>query len=66
MKNTLVRLMLAGFLATSLGGCFFVSKKQNHGHSSAKKGGCKPSQHMENGRCIHNGKGKGARKHDGR
>ena len=68
MTHTLTRLLLAAFLTTSLGGCLFVSKKPAHSSRSqaSKSKSCKPSQHWEDGHCVHNGKGKGARKHDGR
>ena len=64
MTRTLTSLLLALSL-TTLGGCIFVSKKP-HGHrEQAVRHDCKPSQHWEDGHCVHNGKGKGARKHDG-
>jgi hypothetical protein len=60
-------IVLALALVSPLTGCF-VHTGPGHGHSSkAKKTKtCKPSQHWDGHQCRHNGKGKGARKHDGR
>jgi len=54
-------------LTTSLGGCIFVEKKPGPVKRDKRDAhGCKPSQHWDGDTCRHNGKGKGARKHDGR
>lgn len=65
MKQTLLGLLVV-VTTTSLGGCIFVSKKPAHREhrEQASERRCKPSQHWEDGHCVHNGRGKGARKHD--
>jgi len=64
MTRTLTSLLVALSL-TATSGCVFVTKKPKHGHSEQHVDRrCKPSQHWENGHCVHNGRGKGARKHD--
>ena len=58
----MTRILAGLFLASTLGGCVIVEKKP--GHARREHRSCKPSQHWEDGRCVHNGRGKGARKHD--
>lgn len=50
--------------ATLLGGCFVTTHDHRPRGASKKGDRCRPSHHWENGHCVHNGKGKGARKHD--
>lgn len=47
--------------------CLVQSGPRHRSHSSASKNnGCHPSQYWDGNQCRHKGKGKGARKHDGR
>lgn len=68
MKRLLV-LVGVTVLPLVLSGC--IVHGHNHGrsrgHSHAHKGrGCHPSQYWDGRQCRHKGKGRGARKHDGR
>lgn len=65
--------LLSLFLAASFSmGCAIVPLPTKYGSgssalsSSGGKKQCKPSQYWDGGTCRHKGKGKGARKHDGR
>jgi len=68
MRRLLPFLLLASF-AIPTTSCVVVSKKPGH-HSQAvkhkKHKKCRPSQYWDGRTCRHKGKGKGARKHDGR
>lgn len=56
--------VLALALVLPLGGCIIHTDSSPR---SAKRGSrCHPSQYWDGHRCRHKGKGKGARKHDGR
>jgi hypothetical protein len=49
--------VLALALLSPLGGCFVHT---GPGHSGkARKSGCGPAHHWENGHCVHNGNGRG-------
>ena len=66
MKRYLAAWLPIAFVATALSGCIVHT---NPGHTVVRNGppareGCRPSQHWEDGHCVHNGKGRGARKHD--
>lgn len=66
---SLLVLCLAGSFAI---GCSTIPLFPKHGSSSSalsssgSRKQCKPSQHWDGTQCRHNGKGSGARKHDGR
>ncbi|MCA9673585.1 MAG: hypothetical protein H6708_00485 [Kofleriaceae bacterium] len=60
----LVLVLLTFTVAVPLGGCI-VHTGPRHGHGHAHRA-CKPSQHWDGHQCRHNGKGRGARKHDDR
>jgi hypothetical protein len=65
-----VRLALPLVALFTLGGCVILKTPHTSSKSSTKKSGlssrpeCKPSQYWDGERCVHKGKGKGARKHD--
>lgn len=61
MKQTFTGLLVVLAFAS---GCVFVSKEPKHSHESHSHKKCKKHQHWDDGRCVHKGKGKGARKHD--
>jgi hypothetical protein len=67
MKRT-AAILTAALFSLSLGGCLITTRDHGHSrHSSANKGkSCHPSQYWDGTKCKHKGKGKGARKHDGR
>jgi hypothetical protein len=65
MKQLIVSAALA-LVASTLGGCVLYS---HPAHERTVVRGqpvreCRPSQHWEDGHCVHNGRGRGARKHD--
>lgn len=64
----LVGLLGGCILTLSLSGCFVSSRGHNRGSGrhASKSSGCHPSQYWDGSQCRHKGKGKGARKHDGR
>jgi hypothetical protein len=66
MKKLSALLLTLGFAVSSTG-CI-VATGPSHGRRSSGVASreCKPSQHWDGERCVHNGKGRGARKHDGR
>jgi hypothetical protein len=60
-------LVIATAMLLPLSGCLVHTGPGHSRHSSASKSKkCKPSQHWDGHQCRHNGKGHGARKHDGR
>ena len=62
MKQTFTGLLL---LLAFTSGCLIVGREPKHStveSRSHKK--CKNSHHWDGEKCRHNGKGKGARKHD--
>jgi hypothetical protein len=66
MKRTIVLPLLALVTSALSGGCVLYSHPA-HGRTAAREAPareCRPSQHWENGHCVHNGRGHGARKHD--
>ena len=66
MKRYLATWFTAAVLSMALSGCI-VHTNRPHGRAVAREApreGCRPSQHWEDGHCVHNGKGRGARKHD--
>ncbi len=75
MKRTFVSLTVCTLLALtgSLSGCVVV-KEERRSTSSQRAGlssnsgrrECHPSQYWDGETCRHKGKGRGARKHDGR
>jgi hypothetical protein len=58
---------LALVATVGLSGCVLYSHPA-HGRAVAREAPpreeCRPSQHWEDGHCVHNGRGRGARKHD--
>jgi hypothetical protein len=57
------------FAGLSLSGCVVASRPAHHHHRTEKvvvreAPSCRPSHHWDGEKCRHNGKGKGARKHD--
>ena len=58
--------LLAALFILSLSGCFVVTKDRGRSRSASKSKRCHPSQYWDGDQCRHKGKGKGARKHDGR
>jgi hypothetical protein len=66
--RTLRASLLLPILGLALGGCV-VHSYPSRGRAVAREAPppqreCRPSQHWEDGHCVHNGKGRGARKHD--
>ena len=64
------RLLLPVLALFTLGGCVILRGGGGGASKSSQKSGlssrpeCKPSQYWDGERCVHKGKGKGARKHD--
>jgi hypothetical protein len=66
MMRRSITLMLVGAFTISLSGCVFVQQQPTGQKKSAVKSqSCHPSQYWDGQQCVHKGKGKGARKHDG-
>jgi hypothetical protein len=67
MKRKIAISILGVFAAMGLSGCLLYTSP-GHSQTAASRGApggqCHPSQHWENGHCVHNGQGRGARKHD--
>jgi hypothetical protein len=63
----LIGLVGASFISLTLSGCIVHGHDHGHSrHASSGRPGCHPSQYWDGHQCRHKGKGKGARKHDGR
>lgn len=64
----LLAIIFVAFFLSSTSACIVHTKDRGRSHRSVKKGKkkCHPSQRWDGRRCVHKGKGKGARKHDGR
>lgn len=64
------RLLFPVLALFTLGGCVILKTPPSKSSKSSQKSGlssrpeCKPSQYWDGERCVHKGKGKGARKHD--
>jgi hypothetical protein len=61
-------LLAALFMLSTTASCIVHTRDRGHRHSKVKKKKkkCHPSQYWDGRKCRHKGKGKGARKHDGR
>jgi hypothetical protein len=66
MKKLSALLLTLGFVASSTGCIIATGPRHKHRSSGVASRECKPSQHWDGEKCRHNGKGRGARKHDGR
>ena len=66
MKKLSALLLTLGFAVSSTGCIVATGPSHRHRSSGVASRECKPSQHWDGERCVHNGKGRGARKHDGR
>ena len=68
MRTKLIALIVALFLAPSLGGCIVHTRDghRHRGHKTVRSPSCHPSQYWDGHHCRHKGRGHGARKHDGR
>ena len=67
MKQLIASAGLA-LVASTLGGCVLYSRPAHERTvvrgEPVRQRECRPSQHWEDGHCVHNGRGHGARKHD--
>jgi hypothetical protein len=68
MRTKLIALVVAAFLAPTLGGCIVHThdRHRHRGHSTVRRPACHPSQYWDGDQCRHKGRGHGARKHDRR
>lgn len=65
----LATIVFLSFVLGTSGACIVHTNNHGHKHRKVKKRGkkrCHPSQRWDGRRCRHKGKGRGARKHDGR
>ncbi len=65
MTRFIAFVLTLGIVLPSTAGCFVRTRNKTHS-SASKSSGCHPSQYWDGNQCRHKGKGKGARKHDGR
>ncbi len=61
-KPAMLRICLLA-IALALAGCVVHAQPRHHS-SRASRVKCKPSHHWNGRYCEHNGRGRGARKHD--
>jgi hypothetical protein len=75
MRRQLVGILAAVALVIPSAGCIMKTRNPSHSRhevknkkskKSKKSKKCRPSQYWDGRQCRHKGKGKGARKHDGR
>ena len=62
----LFALAITTALVAPLAGCIVHTHGRGGTRSAAREPACHPSQHWDGHQCRHNGRGHGARKHDGR
>lgn len=62
-----LRALLLVFAASTMAGCagYLGPAGRTSSRSSLAAPTCRPSQHWDGNQCRHNGRGNGARKHDG-
>ena len=59
--KTIITIIFATLL---LGGCVLHTHGHSHSYASRRAKKCAPSHHWNGSYCEHNGRGRGARKHD--